>query len=496
MRTTHLFRSLGITVVVGAALWLACGVDLEMIDSDEPCKSVGYSIAARTRICADDEELAKKRYASFLGSFHCTAGLGDTTGEGGPFACSIAVNAMTCAQVKSCGDNLACWLSAFPSCQKLMAELADAGSDGTAPEGGGGTGGAAGASGQGGQSGQGGEGDGGKGGEPGHGGSAGAGASSGSGGTAGTGGDAGVDADGSTEPPIVQLAAPDGMPGGLAMDSDSVYFTVRGVGADSGKVFSVNKLSGAPIAIATGLQCDAGGGGPAGLAVDDTDVYVAVEGCDTVVRIPKAGGTPTTVLSMPGGGLNRIAAHDNQLFVGVGAPPKVTRVNKDGTGQVDLIGFVAGAKVSALAVGATDIFMTVYGFDICLQSNPFDKSDPNVVATGYENAEGLVLDGTGVFFTNAIPSGKVLYVEQSGTSLPVEFSSAEPTPSGIAVDADKVYWARRLSGEIVSKSKAQDAGTVEVIASSQSEPGFVAADDAHVFWTTQVPPWTVMRALK
>lgn len=506
MRKSSFLSHLALPSVTAASLWLACGVDIESLDNEEPCKSVGYSIAARTRICTGDEALAKQRYESFTSTYHCTTAFQDFPAEQGPFGCSIAVNAMECSQVDQCGDDLACWLAIDEQCARLILELADGGTDGAVPDGNAGGGGAAGYSGQSGAAGQsgaggvggsGGEpgsgGQAGTGGEPGWGGSAGTGGSAGSGGVAGPGGSAGTGGSAGAGP--VMLASLDATPGDLAIDADNVYYTARGFGADAGKVFKVGKTSGGATPIATGLTCGAGGG-PAGLALDDTDVYVAVEGCDSVVRIPKTGGAFQTIASYPTAVVTQVAAHDSQLFVALGSPPRVARVNKDGTGKADLVGLVAGSTVTAFAVGATELFFTVKGPGMNLQKTPFGSSAPTAFTAVHPFAAGLALDDTDVFFTNATASGSVSRVVQTGATAVAEFSGSEPTPSGIAVDAERVYWARRSSGEIVRRGKEPDAGAAEVIAGSQSEPGFVGLDDTHVFWTTQAVPWTVMRAGK
>ncbi|MFP6684169.1 MAG: hypothetical protein VB934_05625, partial [Polyangiaceae bacterium] len=55
-----------------------------------------------------------------------------------------------------------------------------------------------------------------------------------------------------------------------------------------------------------------------------------------------------------------------------------------------------------------------------------------------------------------------------------------------------VYWAEEGAGRIARAKLA--GGTVEVIATGQNSPAFVAVDGVHVYWTNYAADGTVMRA--
>jgi len=439
-----------VAIASGVTLVWACSVSLEEMPNDEPCTSVGYSIASRTLACTGDEALANERFEAFRKEFTCNAWTYDPEAgnASGPFACSRDVNQLWCDRFTTCASDLHCLLREVDACLTLLTpadgqgwheETWDAGdADG----------------------------------------------SSGAGGS---------DAQADGGHPIDQFLSTVAQPAALVQDDDTLYFATRSPGNDAGKVVRVSKDDKSSSPLATGLVCDTDAGpafGPAGLALDDTHVFVAVEGCETLVRLAKDGSDSATIASFdPGARLSHVAVVGQEVFAVLVAEFRIVAMAKDGTSQREVATLDPGAVVTGLAATSDTLFWT--STQASLQKVAAAGGTPVTMATGYPSVFLPVVDGSDVYFLFNQPNGSVLRVAQSG-GVTVEYAAGQPSPLGLSVHDSTVVWSRRDPGSLVMRAKS--GAEEEVIASDQANVTLVLHDDQYVYWFKQDPFWMLMRA--
>ncbi len=440
-----------VAIASGVTLVWACSVSLEEMPNDEPCTSVGYSIASRTLACTGDEALANERFEAFQKEFSCNAWTYDP--EAGtasdPFACSRDVNQLWCDRFTTCAGDFHCLLRDVDACLTLLTpadgqgwheETWDAGD---------------------------------------------------SGGSGGSGGSGDAQADGGR--PIDQFLSTGAQPSALVQDDNALYFATRSPGNDAGKVMRVNKADKSFAPLATGLVCDTDAGpafGPAGLALDDTHVFVAVEGCETLVRLAKDGSDSTTIASFnPGARLSHVAVVGQEVFAVLVAEFRIVAMAKDGTSQRDVATLDPGVVVTGLAATSDTLFWT--SGQASLQKVAAAGGTPVTLATGYPSVFSPVVDGSDVYFLFGQLSGAVLRVAQNGGDT-FAYAVGQPNPMGLSVHDSTVVWSRRDPGSVVMRAKS--GAEEEVIASDQANVTLVLHDEQYVYWFKQDPFWMLMRA--
>jgi hypothetical protein len=104
---------------------------------------------------------------------------------------------------------------------------------------------------------------------------------------------------------------------------------------------------------------------------------------------------------------------------------------------------------------------------------------PGVVATNQPGISGLAVDADDVFWTNS--AGKTVYKAPKLTGMPVTTLAANQLyPEQVTVDATHVYWWNQGDGTIMKAPKSGGAATVVVC--GQTDVHF-AVSDTHVYWT-------------
>lgn len=86
------------------------------VDSAEPCRQAGFSIAARTQACTGDADLANARYERFVDQYRCLV----KDARVPDFQCAVDVNAVVCTEALAFGDDLDKWLETSKSCSVVL----------------------------------------------------------------------------------------------------------------------------------------------------------------------------------------------------------------------------------------------------------------------------------------------------------------------------------------------------------------------------------------
>ena len=91
----------------------------------QPCKEVGWAIAARTHACSGDVALANGRYDAFLAETECVGWAADDPRLGAPppedlFSCAFTLRNLPCEVVDELGDDLDAWLALDEGCAYVV----------------------------------------------------------------------------------------------------------------------------------------------------------------------------------------------------------------------------------------------------------------------------------------------------------------------------------------------------------------------------------------
>ena len=108
-----------------AALALGGCQLIEPMPGDQPCKEVGWAIAARTHACTGDVELANARYEDFSDQNDCVEWTADDERLGAVppedlFSCAFTIRNLPCETVTELGDDLDAWLALDEGCAYVV----------------------------------------------------------------------------------------------------------------------------------------------------------------------------------------------------------------------------------------------------------------------------------------------------------------------------------------------------------------------------------------
>jgi len=178
----------------------------------------------------------------------------------------------------------------------------------------------------------------------------------------------------------------------IALDGTHAYWVNLG----SGTIMRWPKAGGSPTAIATGqalgiyLQ-------PAMIAVDATDVYWTNRGDGTIAKVPLAGGTVTTLATgqVEPAGLALDGTH--VYWANHGNTGSVARVAKGG-GTTEVIASNAGTQTSGITVRGGSVYWTNSGIRQTVYVAPVTGGTPSGLKGTVSGGWGIAVDATNVFF--------------------------------------------------------------------------------------------------
>ncbi|MBN1606119.1 MAG: hypothetical protein JW940_05775 [Polyangiaceae bacterium] len=266
-----------------------------------------------------------------------------------------------------------------------------------------------------------------------------------------------------TGPVPVQLATGVGSVLGFAGDATHLYYTSWQLYGSRGDLGQIRKDGqGSTSLVSLQLQ-------PRAVVLDDKDIYYS-EGI-RLNKMPKAGGTPSTVA--PKFSSQALAMDASQIY-GVpgdyGPYDRLVKVAKTGgtnweldvatrpNTKADPVGY------SAIAVDASGAYVTDSGNNRVLKF-PLERGKPKPLANGQPKAFDLAIDGSTVYFTLAL-KGQLMSVPKAGGKV-TKLATGLARKSRIAADGSGIV--------VVFAGANEDApGEVAVVPSAGGEPRSIA----------------------
>lgn len=235
------------------------------------------------------------------------------------------------------------------------------------------------------------------------------------------------------------------------------------------------------------------------IAGGDTDKNIP----DAVMRLPLAGGKPTTVGKTFVFSEAALVADATYLYFG-DYREKTARLMKlpIAGGNAQEVSAYGNDSISVLAVDATSAYWVSLG---AIVKAPLGGGPVTVLVkdTGVGNVWGLASDGNHLYWTDRnnyknddANTGAVRRIPVAGGTVETIASGLRGRPWGIATDATHIYWVinAERGGGIMRAPKA--GGPASVVVGGQSAPTNLALDGTYVYWANASGDRAVGKATK
>jgi hypothetical protein len=289
-------------------------------------------------------------------------------------------------------------------------------------------------------------------------------------------------------------------PQDVAVDTVNVYWTNAGTAANNytdGTVVKMPLAGGTPTTLATGQDY------PVGIVSDGVNVFWASLGTvaggytdGKVQSVPIAGGAATLIAGSQVAPTYVSYTSTNLVWTNQGVA--------DSTGSLMTVP-LAGGAVTALATGLksplqilvdgtnNNIYWTDYGTSAGSYADgdiswiPGAGGTVTVLATNQQSPYGIVggeiTGGLIIIWTNVL-GGTVEGVLTTAGSTPFTLASGQSSPEGLAIGTQGLYWTDTGSGTIMTEPYL--GATPSVLASGQASPDSIAADASGNVWWANV----------
>jgi hypothetical protein len=229
---------------------------------------------------------------------------------------------------------------------------------------------------------------------------------------------------------------------GLTVDATPVYWTTQWHNGVVARRATSGGAAETIVADSNGSQV---------VAVDATHAYwyAGVGGTTGIWRAPRAGGTPELFAADEDGQVYAIALDDDHAYW-AHSDGFIRRRAKSGAGATEDLA-TAQHRPGTLALDATHVYWTVYGFPGAVRRRAKAGGAVTDVAAEQWGADGLALDATHVYWT---ADYDVRRRPKAGGAIEVLGTTTGSPPGNLAVDADHVYWTTGLHGAVQRRAFA------------------------------------------
>jgi hypothetical protein len=179
------------------------------------------------------------------------------------------------------------------------------------------------------------------------------------------------------------------------------------------------------------------------LEVDDAFVYVATYANRRIVRLPKTGGPPTTLVSCAGDCLG-VALRDGALYYTDRGLSALRLIEPSGAVSDVAVGLVNPEDAFATA---TDVFIADENANRVVRVPRTARSAVPTLVVSVTDPVAVAVDGPSMWVVSQTP-GIIYTVPVAGGPLEI-VASAQGGPVGITLTPTAIYWTTVLDGRIV-----------------------------------------------
>jgi virginiamycin B lyase len=184
-----------------------------------------------------------------------------------------------------------------------------------------------------------------------------------------------------------------------------------------------------------------------------------------------------------------LAVDTNHLYWGTRGDGAIERVNRDGSGGIDVFGGAgdnAGVAVDADHVYWTDLCLPCQANEAKIGRANLDFSSPNAnFITGLSSSghgpRGIAVDASHIYWANSALL-TISRADLDGTNVDQSFiTGISPYPYDIVVNASHIYWTNGTTGTI-SRADLDGTNVDQSFITGANNPTGIAVDASHIYW--------------